>query len=231
MNAKIFFLFAHLFLLDVCFSFSQNVLDFYGFTKVDLQNIPCDMSGFYRTEDIPDKHYDICMFYDITLGDWGKNRILFYPEYACIGDDKRGKIVMNNQEFTFKGVVQMYGTEKFFLLSCFGKTYVIMQADDSSAKAVSYSCVFDVTDREHIQFYFLEDCYHRFSNNPAVGIFRGELCFFASQWLANGEYFICPFFIKDNTLQEMTDDSGNKYRVYFTVSYPGYVLSIQEKTF
>lgn len=64
-----------------------------------------------------------------------------------------------------------------------------------------------------------------------VGIFRDEPCFFASQRIANGEYFMCPFFIKDNALQEMTGDSGNKYRVYFDVSYPGYVLSVREKTF
>ena len=233
MNAKMFFLFAQLFLLNVSFSFSQNVLDFYDFTKVDLQNIKCDMSGFYRTEAIIDKNYDTCMFYDIALDErGGKSRILFYPEYACAGDSRQGKIVMNNQAFVFKGIVHMYGTEQFFLFSCSEKKYLIMCADDSSAKAVSHICIFDITDMEHIQFYSLEDCYSRFGGrNPVVGIFRNNLCFFASQWTANGEYFICPFFIKDNTLREMTGDSGKKYRVYFAVSYPGYVLSVKEKTF
>lgn len=75
---KNLFLLANLFLWNVCFSFSQNILDFYDFTKVDLQNIKCDMSGFYRTEAIIDKNYDICMFYDIALDNRGeKSRIFF----------------------------------------------------------------------------------------------------------------------------------------------------------
>lgn len=240
MNAKKIFLLANLFLWNLCFSFSQNILDFYNFTKidscggfVDFQNIKCDMSGFYRTENIIDKDYDICMFYDIAIDNRvGKSRILFYPEYAYAGENRQGKIVMNDQAFVFKGIVHMYGTEKFFLLSYFEKNYLIMCADDSSAKAVSHICIFDITDMEHIQFYSLEDCYSRFGDrNPVIGIFRDELCFFASQWMANGEYFMCPFFIKDNALQEMTGDSRKKYRVYFAVSYPGYVLSVNEKTF
>lgn len=233
MNAKKIFLFAHLFLWSLYFSFSQNILDFYNFMKIDFQDIKCDMSGFYRTENIIDKNYDICMFYDIALNNrGGKSRILFYPEYACTGDNRQGKMVMNDQEFIFKGIVQMYGTEKFFLLSYFEKNYLIMCADDSSAKAVSYICIFDITNMEHIQFYSLEDSYNRFDgHDPVIGIFRDKLCFFASQWIANGEYFMCPYFIKDNALQEMTSDSGNKYRVYFDVSYPGYVFSVKEKTF
>lgn len=230
MNSKMFFLFIYLFLWNLCFSFSQNILDFYNFTKVDFQDIECDMSGFYRTENIIDKNYGICMFYDIALDDCiGKNRILFYPEYAYTGDDRHGKIVINNQEFIFKGIVQMYGTEKFFLLSYSEKNYLIMCADDSSAKTLSYICIFDITDMEHIQFYSLED----FSNRhyPIVGIFQGALCFFSANWINNREYFICPYFIKDNKIQEMTDELGAEYRVYYNVSYPDYVITIKNKTF
>jgi len=233
MNNRISFSCIILFLINTIYCFSQNAAEFYDCKKVDLQNIKCEMSGTYLEEDIEDKNYSNCFFYDISLNGSGENtRILYYAEEDYIKDTNRhSKIEINGQKFIIDGFELMYSTE-FYFFTYSKRKYLFVTADSAGGHHLRFMYIFDVTDIEHIHLYLLKD--NSFlSKEPLIGIFHDELCFFSADRVHdyNGEYFYAPYVIKNNELQEMTDASGKQYRVYFNVSYPGYAVTVEKKTF
>lgn len=147
---------------------------------------------------------------------------------------KHGKIELCNQEFYFNGWDVFLERQIFYLIQHNEKDYLVLVGDVPAYNAYKYF-IFDITDLKRIQFYELENgFYNKKIDSTIFGIFRGQLCFFAAQrvYQWNGDYFLCPYIIKDGKLREFIDSDGTEFRVYFSyITKPYFEFKIVRCTF
>src|SRR5574344_418172 len=146
MKSKIMNMFMLVCLISLVDCFSEDIYSGYNLQKIDLQEINCLKRGFYDTTRIIDKNYDECSFYDLDTSIYLQNgRILLYPDSSySLKNPKSGKIVLNNQEFSYKYFDVSYGTENFNFLKYKNSIYLVMSAENPAC-TTSYF-VFDITD-------------------------------------------------------------------------------------
>ena len=222
MIKKLFFTFI---LFYPIFVYGQNYMDFY-----DVQECPYTLIRIKRTGWLEYKYLEKEEFTECYISEFenleGIESIRYYPcqNFIDTKGKKHGKIELCNQEFYFNGWDIFLERQIFYLIQYNEKNYLVLVGDVPAYDAYKYF-IFDITDLKRIQFYELENgFYNKRIDSTIFGIFRGQLCFFAAQrvhqW--NGDYFLCPYIIKDGKLREFIDSDGTEFRVYFSYSTKPY---------
>lgn len=232
MIKKLFFVFI---LFYPIFVYGQNYMKFYDLKECPYTPVKIKTSGWLEHKYLEKEDFTEC-YISVFENLSDIESIRYYPCSNFIGDKKKqhGKITLCNQEFHFSGRDIFHESQNFYLIRYDEKRYLLLVGDVASYNAYKYF-IFDITDINKIKFYELENgFYNKQIDSTLFAVFKNRLCFFAAkrvyQW--NGEYFVCPYIIKDDELQEFIDDEGRKYRVYFScITKPHLELKILRSTF
>lgn len=210
-------------------------MDFY-----DVQGCPYTLIRIKRTGWLEHKYLEKEEFTECYISEFenlkGIESIRYYPcqNFIDTKGKKHGKIELCNQEFYFNGWDIFLERQIFYLIQYNEKDYLVLVGDVPAYDAYKYF-IFDITDLKRIQFYELEnEFYNKRIDSTIFGIFRGQLCFFAAQrvYQWNGDYFLCPYIIKDGKLREFIDSDGTEFRVYFSyITKPYFEFKIVRCTF
>jgi len=232
MIKKLFFVFI---LFYPIFVYGQNYMKFYDLKECPYTPVKIKSSGWLEHSYLKKEDFTECYISEFENLK-GIESIRYYPRQNFIGakEKEHGKIELCNQEFYFNGWDIFLESQIFYLIQYNEKKYLVLVGDVAAYDAYKYF-IFDITDLKRIQFYELEnEFYNEKIDSTIFGIFRSQLCFFAAkrvyQW--NGDYFLCPYIIKDGELREFVDSDGTGFRVYFSyITKPDFEFKIIRCTF
>ena len=232
MIKKLFFVFI---LFYPIFVYGQNYMKFYDLKECPYTPVKIKSSGWLEHSYLKKEDFTECYISEFENLK-GIESIRYYPRQNFIGakEKEHGKIELCNQEFYFNGWDIFLESQIFYLIQYNEKKYLVLVGDVAAYNAYKYF-IFDITDLTRIQFYELENVFYNEKIDSTIfGIFRSQLCFFAAkrvyQW--NGDYFLCPYIIKDGELREFVDSDGTEFRVYFSyITKPDFEFKIIRCTF
>ncbi|UTC66244.1 MULTISPECIES: hypothetical protein [unclassified Treponema] len=210
-------------------------MDFYDIKECTYTPVKIKTTGWLEHRYLEREDFTEC--YISTFEDLaGIESIRYYPcqNFSGAKEKKHGKIELCNQEFDFIGDDIFLHKQIFYLIQYNENRYLVLIGNLSAYYLYKYF-IFDITDLKKIRFYELDNAFYNKDIDPRIfGIFRDQLCFFVAQrvYQWNGDYFLCPYIIKDGKLREFIDSDGTEFRVYFSyITKPYFEFKIVKCTF
>lgn len=207
-------------------AYAEKYMGKYDILPVVSEELRTQSEGWLEYSYFDTKKFDECYLYSF---DHSQDNV---EEFYYFFGSKEDCIKINDQYFYFPCTNIFHDQISFFKIMDSGKNILLVRGNTSTENVI-YMFIFDITDMSDIKFYSLRDeLYNEKIDDKLWGKLNDKLCFFSVTRInnENGEYYIAPYFINDDKLQELSADSNINLRVYFTyIEKPEYKFYIHSE--
>lgn len=224
------FIFLIFLLKSVLLLAEGNLLSFYQTEHINYESFSI-VSQFFLSKCDERGYEDYAYAYKLDENT-GFSVLKYYPSWNPV---QPSFFKLNEQKFEYFDFDMKYELDTIYKISYKDKKYLIIY-NYTELSGLKRGFIFDITDLKNIKFYSFLNYY--FNNNeldffPIVK-FNNQLCFFVynqvNDW--NGEYYLCPYIIENDKMNELIDKNGKQYRLYFNyMTKPEYIFEIIKHTF